>query len=434
MPKIVKPLTDTRCVAAKPKDADYTLFDGAGLHLVIKPSGAKVWRYKFKRPNGKTGLMTFGNYPALTLGAARDKRRECERLLAEEKDPIEEKAKKLARANNEFSFEKVSRAWHAAYLKTGKWGAETADRALKDLENHLFPKLGHLSISEITTRDLNKVLLSIEDKGIYEVLKKSRQRLVHIFAYAIRQGYMDMNPAFNLQGSTATKRAKHYPALPLKQLPDFFDRLATVCATPLVKLCAELTLHIFLRSSEVRFSRWSEINIDFSQPPDYENKIWEVPPVRVAVPGVKHSHRGSKMKAAHMIPLSKQAIDLLYQIHRISGYSDNIFPNRNDIRKFISENSVNKLLRQMGYSTQDDVCGHGFRSMAYGALRECKLFDRDAVEMQMSHFERNEVTAAYSHTIQFIEDRREMMNFWSNYLDAARAELITPHEFGKKVS
>lgn len=430
MPKVIKPLTDTRCTTAKPQEKDYTLFDGGGLHLLIKKSGAKVWRYKFKRPSGKSGLMTFGNYPALTLSAARDKRRDCERLLAEGIDPIDDKNKKQAQANNQLSFEAVARAWHTAYLKTGKWHEETAARALREFENHVFPVIGCLTIDDINPPNLNKLLIKIEQKNIYEVLKKTRQRLVHIFDYAIRQGYITHNPANNLKGSTATKKAKHYPALPLKQLPDFFDRLESVNVTPLVRLCMLINLHVFVRASEIRFARWSEFNIDFTQPPVYEGRVWEIPPVREPIKGAKYSGRGAKMKTAHLVPLSRQVIDLLYQLYDVSGYTFNLFPHRCDPKLFISENTINKTLRRMGYNTETDVCGHGFRSMAYAALRECKLFDRDAVEMQMSHTERNDVTAAYSHTIAFIEERREMVNWWSDYLTACRDKFITPYEFG----
>ncbi len=196
MAKHITPLTDSKCTGAKPQAKDYSLYDGHGLILFIRKSGSKVWRYKYKRTNGKDGLMTLGNFPALTLKAARGRRRECEELIANNIDPIENDIIQKIKLKNAYSFEAIAREWHKEYSKTGRWGTETAERALRNLEEYVFVMIGATSIDTIKPKDLAVVLRSIEEKGYTEVVKKTRQRLNSIFAFAISKGLIEENPAY----------------------------------------------------------------------------------------------------------------------------------------------------------------------------------------------------------------------------------------------
>ncbi|ETO42382.1 integrase [Morganella sp. EGD-HP17] len=187
------------------------------------------------------------------------------------------------------------------------------------------------------------------------------------------------------------------------------------------KLGVKLTLLVFIRSSELHFARWDEI--------DFENAMWTRPAEREAIEGVKYSHRGSKMRTTHLVPLSRQAIEILKQIYQFSGNHELIFIGDHNPRKPMSENTVNNALRVMGYDTKTEVCGHGFRTMACSSLIESGLWSKDAVERQMSHQERNSVRAAYIHRAEHIEERRLMVQWWADYLDANRVQRVSPFDF-----
>lgn len=256
-----------------------------------------------------------------------------------------------------------------------------------------------------------------------EVAARLQQRVTAIMRYAVQSGLIDYNPAQDMAGAVATGKRVHRAALELKHLPEFLQRIDDYKGRPLTKLAVKLTLLVFIRSSELRFARWDEI--------DFENAMWTIPAEREAIEGVKHSHRGSKMRTPHLVPLSRQAIEILKQIYQFSGNHELIFIGDHNPRKPMSENTVNNALRVMGYDTKTEVCGHGFRTMACSSLIESGLWSKDAVERQMSHQERNSVRAAYIHKAEHIEERRLMVQWWADYLDANREKEISPFSFAK---
>ena len=426
MAKTVSPLSESKCSAAKSKEKDYCLFDGNGLILYVRTSGTKVWRYKYKRYNGKIGNMTLGPFPALTLKNAREKRRVLEELLANNIDPIDNEQFQISKRITALSFESVTRDWHKEYKNTGRWGELTAERALKNLEDYVFPHIGRKEFDSIKPKDLISVIRSIEELGFTEVVKKTRQRLISIYAYAISRGITENNTAYFLKDVfVKTKKTKHHPQLPLEQLPEFLQRLELDNGYPITKLCVSLALQTFTRSSELRFARWNEF--------DLKKGIWTLPGTRDLVPGQKFSNRGAKMKEDHLIPLSSSAISILKEIQKYSGMSLNVFPKNGDPNGFISESTINKTLRRIGYDTKTDVCGHGFRGMACSALVQSTLFQKEAVEKQMSHQERDQVRLAYTHQAEYLDERKAMINWWSDYLEANRTEHITPYDFTKQL-
>ncbi len=221
----------------------------------------------------------------------------------------------------------------------------------------------------------------------------------------------------------ANETRQHRPALDLSRLPELLSRIDSYKGQPVTRLAVMLNLLVFIRSSELRYARWSEIDID--------NAMWTIPAEREPLPGVKFSHRGSKMRTPHLVPLSKQAVAILAELQTWAGENSLIFTGAHDPRKPISENTVNKALRVMGYDTTQDVCGYGFRAMACSALIESGLWSRDAVERQMSHQERNGVRAAYIHKAEHLEERRLMLQWWADFLDANREKFISPFEYAK---
>ncbi|EPA8398165.1 TPA: site-specific integrase, partial [Escherichia coli] len=217
----------------------------------------------------------------------------------------------------------------------------------------------------------------------------------------------------------------HYPALPLERLPELLDRIGDYRqGRELTRLAVVLTLHLFIRSSELRFARWSEI--------DFRHKIWTIPATREAIDKVRFSGRGAKMRTPHIVPLSRQAIAILKQIQELSGHLDLVFPGDHNPYKPMSENTTNRALRLMGYDTKTEICGHGLRAMACSALVESDLWSRDTVERQMSHQERNSVRAAYVHKAEHLEARKAMMQWWSDYLDVCREGYVAPYIYARQ--
>lgn len=421
MARTVTPLTDPKCEAAKPREKEYPLFDGQGLYLLVKPSGVKTWRLKFSRPDGRAGLATFGNYPALGLKAARERRAEALELLAHGVDPIEHarQVKAEAAAVSAHTFEAVAREWHAASAR--KWKPIHADTVLRRMEAHLFPIIGKRPVPDLKTRDLLAPLKAAEQRDALELAGRLRQYTTAIMRRAVQHGIIDTNPANDLQGATATRKAERRAALPFDRLPELLGRLDAYRGRQLTSLAVQLALLVFIRSSELRFARWEEI--------DFERALWTIPGERQPIEGVKYSTRGAKMGTPHLVPLSRQALELLEQVRQLTGRFELIFPGDHYHWKPMSENTVNAALRRMGYDTKVELCGHGFRAMACSALTESGLWTKDAVERQMSHQERDNVRGAYTHLTQHMQERRLMCQWWSDYLDACREKFITPYDF-----
>ncbi|CCQ42150.1 tyrosine-type recombinase/integrase [Yersinia enterocolitica] len=416
-------LTDTKVRSAKPEAKEYSLVDGDGMFLLIHPNGSKYWRFRF-RFGGKQHLMAFGVYPETSLADARQKREEARRLVAAGVDPREHKrAVKEEQAKEIITFESVARDWHAS---NQKWSESHSGRVLKSLEDNLFDAIGKRNIAELKTRDLLIPIKAVEMSGRLEVAARLQQRTTAIMRFAVQSGLIDYNPAQEIAGAVATAKRQHRAALELNRIPELLHRIDSYTGRPLTRLAVELTLLVFIRSSELRFARWSEV--------DFENAMWTIPGEREPLEGVKHSHRGSKMRTPHLVPLSRQALTILEKIKIMNGNRELIFVGDHDPRKPMSENTVNKALRVMGYDTKTEVCGHGFRTMACSSLIESGLWSKDAVERQMSHQERNSVRAAYIHKAEHLGERRLMVQWWADYLDANRGKGVSPFDFGKDLS
>lgn len=411
-------LTDIKVRTTKPSDKPFKLTDGQGMHLLINPNGSKYWRLQY-RFGGKQKVLALGVYPMVSLSEARRKRDEAKKLVSDGIDPSEKKKADKIEQSEALTFEAVARDWHTACKR--KWSDSHSERVLKSLEDNLFSSIGQRKITELKTKDLLVPVKTVAASGRLEVAARLQQRTTAIMRYAVQNGLIDYNPAQEMSGAIAAAKRTHRPALPFDRFSELLERIESFKGRKLTKLAVKLTLLIFIRSSELRFARWSEI--------DFVNAMWTIPGEREPLPGVKHSHRGSKMKTPHLVPLSRQALELLKAIREISGECDLVFIGDHDFRKPMSENTVNKALRSMGYDTTVEVCGHGFRAMACSALIESGKWSRDAVERQMSHQERNSVRAAYIHKAEHLDERRLMLQWWADYLDETTKRRITPFDF-----
>ncbi|HBE4053499.1 TPA: tyrosine-type recombinase/integrase [Escherichia coli] len=413
-------LTSAKISTLKPSDKPFKVSDSHGLYLRVKPGSSRHWYLKY-RISGKESRIALGTYPAISLSDARQQREGIRKMLALNINPVQQRAAVRGSRTPEKVFKNVALAWHKS---NRKWSQNTADRLLASLNNHIFPVIGNLPVSELKPRHFIDLLKGIEEKGLLEVASRTRQHLSNIMRHAVHQELIDTNPAANLGGVTTPPVRRHYPALPLERLPELLERIGAYHqGRELTRHAVLLMLHVFIRSSELRFARWSEI--------DFTNRVWTIPATREPIIGVRYSGRGAKMRMPHIVPLSEQSIAILKQIKDITGNNELIFPGDHNPYKPMCENTVNKALRVMGYDTKKDICGHGFRAMACSALMESGLWAKDAVERQMSHQERNTVRMAYIHKAEHLEARKAMMQWWSDYLEACRESYAPPYTIGK---
>lgn len=413
-------LTDRAIVHAKLCGKPYKLSDSHGLYLLVNPNGSKRWYIKYRFVN-KEKKLALGPYPLLRLAQARRMREEAQLLLISGIDPSAHRNAERLAITPEHTFESVAREWVTSNVN---WSVEHKKRVLRYFELYVFPTNGSCDITKMKVKDLLVPIKEVEKAGKLDVASRLQQRTACVMRYAVQNGIIDHNPASDLTGAVSTPKVRHHPALDLNLIPDFLERVDDFKGRQLTQLAVKLALLLFIRSSELRFARWDEN--------DLRNAMWTIPAEREPIPGVKYSARGAKMRSPRLVPLSHQAIELLYEVrqHCRPG-TELVFPGDHNYRKPMSENTINKALRVMGYDTQKDVCGHGFRTMAGSALVESGLWSSDAVERQMSHQERKRVRAAYIHKAQHLEERREMMQWWADYLDANRFRHVVPYGFKK---
>jgi integrase len=388
-------LKDINCKTAKPKEKAYKIFDGGGLFLFVTPQGSKYWRLKY-RFNGKEKLLALGVYDQVTLGEARIKRNEAHNLLAKGIDPglLKQEKKQSNRTITENCFETVAREWHAKFLS--KWTPKHSARIIRQLENDIFPWLGERVISEITPPALLKALQRIESRGAIETAHRAHQTCGQIFRYAIATGRAERDPSADLRGALPPARKKHHASLTdtnavgnlLRAINDYQGHFVTKCALRLAPL-------LFVRPGELRHAEWTEF--------DFEAAEWRIPAEKM------------KMRVKHIVPLSTQAISILRELQPLTGDGKYVFPCVRASRRPMSENTVNAGLRRLGY-TKEEMTGHGFRSMASTLLNE-QGWNRDAIERQLAHAERNNIRAAYNYA-EYLPERKKMMQHWADYLDA----------------
>lgn len=421
-------LTDIKAKNAKPLEKEYKLTDGFGMFLRVTPKGSKYWQMAY-RFEGKQKLFSIGVYPAVSLSDARQRRDEARRLLAQGIDPNAKKQAEVkelkAKRDKTRSFAMVAKAWFAT--KT-KWSKDYGDSVWKRLETYVFPAIGDRDVAELDTGDLLVPVKKVEALGYLEVAMRIQQYITAILRHAVQQKLIRHNPAYDMEGAVQKPQTEHRPALELEEIPQLLKKISEYKGRRLTILAIQLNLMIFIRSSELRFARWSEI--------DLKSKLWVIPEQREAIENVKHSTRGTKMKRKHFVPLCKQAMRILKEIRQLTyeeGNNDGlIFTGCYDSFKPMSENTINKALRNMGYDTKQDICGHGFRTLACSALIESGLWSEDAVELQMSHKESNSVRAAYTHKAKHLDQRRLMLQWWADYLDANSNGMVRPFEFAQR--
>ena len=396
MGRTTKPLTDTEIKQAKPKAKEYNLADGKGLYLRVKPNGTKLWLFNYSRPyTRKRANLSFGQYPALSLAIARQKRQENLELLAQDIDPLAHR-KDERRLNAEAmtnTLEVVARRWHQ--VKSSKITEQHAEDTLRSLVLHLFPKLGALPIHAIKAREVIDVLEPIAAKGSLETVKRLCQRLNEIMVHGVNAGLIDANPLAGISKAFEAPDKEHMPTLKPERMPEFIQTVANASIKLTTRCLIEWQLHTMARPGEAAGTRWEEV--DFSQ------QLWTIPAERM------------KKRRQHIVPLSSQALQLLEVMKPISGHREHVFPADRDPRTHINAQTANMALKRMGYL--GILVAHGMRALASTTLNE-QDFDVDLIESALAHTDRNEVRAAYNRA-EYVNRRRVMMQWWSDHIEQA---------------
>ncbi|GAA3898271.1 tyrosine-type recombinase/integrase [Gibbsiella dentisursi] len=382
-------LNDMQIRRAKSDTKSYTLGDGMGLSLLIEPNGSKNWRFRY-RFAGKPKMISFGVYPTVTLAEARAKRDEARKLVADGQNPSEiRKEQKLAQqVGGENTFEIIATEWHQ--LKSARWSPGYAFDIMEAFRKDIFPYVGHRPIAEIKPLELLNVLRKIEARGALEKMRKVRQRCSEVFRYATATGRAEFNPAADLSSALEVHQSNHFPFLNADEIPDFLRALEGYTGSRLVQIATKLLMITGVRTIELRTALWQEFDLD--------NALWEIPAERM------------KMRRSHLVPLSTQALDLLYELKIMTGNYRYVFPGRNDPNKPMSEASINQVIKRIGYGGK--VTGHGFRHSLSTILHE-KGYDSAWIEMQLAHVDKNNIRGTYNHA-QYIDKRRDMMQWYSN--------------------
>lgn len=406
------PLSDTAIRKAKPADKTQRLFDGGGLYLEITPAGGKLWRQKY-RFGGKEKRLAHGTYPEVSLAEARDRRDNARRLLAAGTDPGEHrKAEKQAgedRAAN--SFEAVAREWFGKFAPN--WAASHAGKIMGRLENDLFPWIGSRPVAEIKAPELLRCLRRIESRGALETAHRVLQNAGQVFRYAIATGRADRDPSTDLRGALAPWKPQHYPApTDPKAVGELLRAIDGYTGGNVVKAMLRLAPLVFVRPGELRQAEWAEIDLEAAE--------WNIP-----------AHK-MKMREPHMVPLSRQAIEILTDLQPLTGNRAHVFPGGHDPRKPMSEAALNAALRRMGYD-KTTMTAHGFRAIARTLLDEELGFRPDYIEHQLAHAVRDPNGRAYNRTAH-LAARRKMMQVWADYLDRRRTDTGKILEFKKSGS
>ena len=383
------PLTEIQARKAKPKLKPYKLADQHGLYLLIHPNGSKYWRLKY-RIYRKEKTLALGVYPSVAMADARERRDQARRLLASGADPGV--AKRLSGAPGT-TFENIAREWHDQFQS--QWTEEYGGMLLRRLEAHVFPYLGSVQITQIEPIQLLQVLRKIESRGTVETAHRVKQVCSQVFRYAIATGRGNRNPATDLIGALRPPNSRHFPSVKdprqigelLRAIEGYSGSEITLCALKLAPL-------IFVRPGELRHAEWAEIDTNAAE--------WRIPAGKM------------KMRSPHIVPLSTQSLAVLTDLHFFTGQGKYLFPGARSGTRPMSENTVNAALRRLGYSSED-MTGHGFRSIASTLLNE-QGWNRDAIERQLAHSERDAVRAAYNYA-EHLAERRKMMQHWADYLD-----------------
>ena len=400
-------LNDTAIRNAKPKTAPYKLSDGGGLFLLVNTNGSRWWRYSY-RFDGKQKTISLGVYPDISLKDARAKHAEARKTLAQGINPsVDRKIEKAARIEDgKNSFEFLARDWVTTHLKS--LTQSHRDRTLRRFEHYLFPWIGNQPIKSIKAPDLLDCLRRIQKLNKLETAHRTLQATGQVFRYAVQQGLAIRDITADLRGAIPSPTVKHMASLTEPdQVADLLKAIEGFTGGLIVQHALKLAPLVFVRPGELRRAKWADIDLNAAE--------WK--------------YQVSKTKTEHIVPLSTQALAIFNALHPISGNREFVFPGAHDPKKPMSDAAINAALKRLGYDTQKDITGHGFRAMARTILDEVLDYPIEVIEMQLAHAVKDANGRAYNRT-KYREQRHKMMQHWSDYLDGLQVGNVISVKFG----
>ncbi|UJA03056.1 tyrosine-type recombinase/integrase [Acinetobacter johnsonii] len=389
-------LTDAQIRKIKPLEKKKRYADEKGLYLEVTPAGSRIWRIKY-RFNGRESTLTIGGYPEITLAQARRARDEARIQLYSNIDPNAKKNERLQQMDESILFKSLAMEWMEDRKPVIKEGTYLRD--LSVFEKDLFPELGDIPIDQIKGKDVLACAKKIEARGAQEMAKRSIPLAGRIFRYAIRKGLIENDPTPHLQEALKPRKVKHMARLDISEFPPFLERMDRYHGNILVKTALQFMTLTFVRTAELINMEWDEI--------DFENKLWRIPAYKM------------KMALPHIVPLSRQSIELLESLKPLTGNKIFVFYNHSTAKP-LSNNALLSAIRTMGYTGK--MTGHGFRGLASTTLHE-QGYMHDAIEIQLAHTVGNAVSQAYNHA-QHMDYRIKMMQEWSDFIDSLRNNVV----------
>lgn len=393
-------LTNTAVRNAKPGEKSTRLFDGGGLYLEVSPAGGKWWRLKY-RFGGKEKRLSLGVYPDVGLKKARERRLDARQLLSDGIDPSEHrkavKAGRILAAAN--SFEAVTREWFAK--RSSEWADSHADRVIRRFERDIFPWIGTRPIVDIEPSEVWSVAQRIEQRGAVDTAHRALQTCGQVFRYAVATGRIARDPSRDLGGALPALKGRHFAATTkpedvakvLRAIEGYQGTLVVRCALRLAPL-------VFVRPGELRRASWADIDLDAAE--------WR--------------YEVTKTTTSHIVPLSRQAVEILRELRPLTGQGRYVFPSARGSSRPMSDNAILVAMRSMGIG-KDEMTGHGFRATARTILDEVLGVRVDFIEHQLAHKVRDPHGRAYNRTAH-LPQRREMMQTWADYLDKLRRQQL----------
>ena len=396
MARTTTPLNDTQIKNSKPRGKEYSLADGGGLMLRVKPSGSKLWIFNYSRPyTKKRANIGFGKYPDVTLAAAKKKAEAARKLLADNIDPKTDRTEQDQNSKQalENTFGVLAEKW--LVLKKQQVKAETADKAWQTMKKHVLPTLENVPVHIIKPKLVIDILNPIASKGSLETVKRLCRNINEVMRLAVASGHIEVNYLTDITKLFSAPKKQNMATIKPERLPELMLALANASIMKSTRCLVEWQLHTMTRPTEAATARWADIDLD--------KKVWVIPEERM------------KMKKPHTIPLSPQVLALLDVIKAMSGHREYLFPNHRDPKKHANSQSANVALKRMGFA--GELVSHGLRSLASTTLNE-QSFDPDIIEAALAHIDKNEVRAAYNRA-EYIERRRVMMCWWSEHIEKA---------------
>ncbi len=396
------PLTNIDIKNARPRKKPFKLFDGGGLYLLISPKGGTWWRFDYKF-GGKRKTMSFGVFPQVSLREARQRREEAKRIIDDGGDPSA--TKKVERTVG-MTYGELALEWYGS--KKSTWVPRHAESVIQRINNYILPDLKNRPATGITANEIFGFLQRIEKSGKIETAHRVKQIMSMIFRYGIAKGTVERDPVTDLgRGMLAAARVMHYPTIIEPERVGALLRAIDGYEALMVRYAMQLHILTFVRPGELRHAEWSEIK--------WDDSLWEIPPERM------------KKKRAHVVPLSRQALEILKKLHAFTGNQKLLFPGRErnyfvpgeGERRPISNVTMNAALRRLGYDTSKDITSHGARAMARTLLHEKLRYPPEVIEHQLAHSVPDTLGEAYNRT-KFIDERKVMMQAWADYLDELR--------------